>query len=316
MRNIDISDFEVDIPSLDFRTTPSPLVAQMHRYELAHNERLNRILNLQTGNNWTEWVLKDLIHRSKKEANTSYEIKGMRMSGKSIISRALKSVNDYVHDVKPNIDDIVFSRKEYVERNKTAKPGETLIIDDDFGFMTQTGSMRLQETINLVEQTFRIEEVSTIANSASPQLAHLHDYHLVAYAYDEVQKVNWAVVYTTAQLEGTFFSRPCAFVLLPVGRWLDVTIERKYKEKKKAFTDAVKKGRARKLQDDYDEYVEASIKEFGWNTKRPPESVMFVYLRRKYPEMANTEISDLVQTLKTRMWEIHGTSKGKKDDDK
>jgi hypothetical protein len=315
MRNFDLSDFEVDVDTLDFENSPSPLIYQMHKYELAHDEKLCAIMDIHEGNNWTEIILNDLVHRSRKEANTSYEVKGNRMSGKSYISRALKAINDHVHGKKGNIKDITFSRKDYVERNKTAKPGETLIIDDDFGFQTQTGSLRLQETINLVEQTFRIEEVSTIANSASVGLAHLHDFHLVAYDYDAKQMVNRAVVFTTSQLKGTYFSTPCAYVLLPVKRWLDPTIEREYKIKKKEFTDKVKKGLARKLQEDYDEIAEDSIKKFGWKTKKPTQDVLFVYVRREHPELANTEIMDIVQTLKVKMWEIHGTAKKEKQEE-
>jgi len=281
----------------------------MHLFEIRTNPQLQELLELGDGNDFTQDLISDLEWRADNGHNTVFEIKGPRGSGKSYLARGLKGLNDKIRGVKPSIKDIMFTRLEYVDGYGKANPGKTFVIDEDFGFQTQTGSLRIRETMALTEQTFRIEDISTIACSVAPSYAHLYDFFLLAYDYDVSHGINRAIVFNTSQMGG-FSARPIGYILFPTKKYLNPEIEREYQKRKKEFTTKVKEGKVRTLQEDYDKYADDLIKKFGWGKmdKKPPEAVMKVYLGREYPFLANTERMDILDTLKVRMYEIYGSS--------
>jgi len=303
----------INLPPLDpstLRMTHSPLINLLHTYELEQDDRLQRVLDIETGNNLTSVFVRDIEWRNRHESNYVLEIKGKRGSGKSTLARAIKALADKIRSKRGSIKDIVWTREEYMNEYKTAKSGQTFIIDEDFGFQTQTGAMRIRESLMLAEQTFRVEEVNTIACSVAHTYSHLYDFYLMAYDYDIKQGVNRAILFNTSQLSG-LFARPVGFILFPSVEFLNPTIEKAYKEKKKEFTTKVKQGKVRTLQEDYDRYTDECIIKFGWKQNRPTERMMKIYLRREYPHMANTERDDILDTLVVRMFEIHGSRKKK-----
>jgi len=303
----------IDLSGL--RLSHSPMINAMHKYDGRLNPHLMEILDPVDGNNMTEVFFKDLEWRSKKEHNVVIEIKGVRGSGKSYLARGIKGFMDSTRKIKGNIKDIVFTRQEFIDGYSTAKLGTTFIIDEDFGFQTQTGSMRIRESLLLAEQAFRIEEISTIACSVAPTYSHLYDYYLLAYDYNVDLGLNRAIVFNTSQL-GIGLARPAGFILFPTRGFLDKQIEPQYIKKKKDFTAMVKAGKVRTLQEDYDTIAGKCIKKFGWESIKPTERVVRVYLKREYPYMANTEQTELLDTIMVRMFEIHGSSRGKKKDER
>jgi energy-coupling factor transporter ATP-binding protein EcfA2 len=310
-------DFDFDVGNLEF--SHSPLLNELHKLEIATDARLDAILDLNTGRNLTRKFIQDLEWRATHKHNVLINLRGVRGCGKSTFAQGIKGFNDELREQAGTIKEIVFSRKEYMECYKGAKPGELFIIDEDFGFQTQTGSFRIHESMMLAEQTFRIEEVSTIACSVAHSSPHLYDFDFLVYDYDAENGVNRAILFYSSQLNGGMFSRPAGYVLFPSKQFINRKLENHYLIKKKEFSTAVKLGKARTLQQDYDEIADAMIKKFHWDKleKKPTIDAYNVCLRREYPQMANTEMSDIVQTLKFKMWEIFGSAKekSKKDDD-
>jgi len=290
------------------RLAHSPLVNKLHKLEIAGDERLKAILDLEYGNDLTKDFLDDLRWRAENNHNHVTDIKGPRGSGKSTLARGIKCFCDKVRGIKTSIEDIVFTRDEYMKRYGSGKRGQTFIIDEDFGFQTQTGSVRIRESMMLAEQTFRIEEISTISCSVANSYAHLYDFSLLSYDYDAKNGINRAIVNNTAQLN-SYFARPVGYILFPTRKYLNPELEKHYQDRKKEFTKKVKEGKVRTLQEDYDAMAEQCIRKFKWNMQKPTERVMKVYLSREYPHMANTEQTDILDTLVVRMYEIHGSSK-------
>jgi len=295
------------------RLTHSPLINKLHLFEWTVDPRLQTLLNVDKGNNFTNTFIEDMEWRANNGHNIVIDIKGIRGSGKSYLARGIKGLTDKIRGVKSHIEDIVFTRAEYMDCYSTARAGQTFVIDEDFGFQTQTGSLRIRESMMLAEQTFRIEEVSTIACSVAPSYSHLYDFYLLAYDYDVEHGINRAIVFNTSQLGG-MMARPIGYILFPTKKYLNPSIEKAYQEKKKVFTTKVKKGLVRTLQEDYDRYASDCVKKFGWDKSRPTERMVKVYLRREYPQMANTERDDILDTLIVKLYEIHGSKKGKKEE--
>ncbi|MEO0303958.1 MAG: hypothetical protein ABIM64_01720 [candidate division WOR-3 bacterium] len=289
----------------NLKLTHSPLINRLHLYEWENDPRLQNILDLENGNDLTDSFLDDLEWRAKNQHNIVIEIKGIRGSGKSFLARGIKTYQDKIRGMKSSINDIVFTRSEFLESYKKAKRGQTIIIDEDFSFQTQTGSLRLKESLNLAEQTFRIEEVSTIACSVAPVSSHLYDFYLVCYDYDIDNGYNRAILFNTSQINSVIY-RPAGYILFPTRKYLDKKLEEAYIKKKKKFTKIVKENRLRTLQDDYDEYAKKIIEKYGLNIRKPPVSYLKILLRREFPHFANTELNDILDTLKVFLYEIHG----------
>ena len=314
MRYPDFSHFDFNTSHMTF--SHSPLLDALRKRELATNPRLLELLdpsNEET--NFTREFVEDLIWRAEHKSNILINLRGARGCGKSTLAQGIKGLNDYIRENTPSIDEIVFSRKEYMNCYKGAKAGELFVIDEDFGFQTQTGSYRIHESMMLAEQTFRIEQVSTIACSVAHTSPHLYDYDLLVFDYNEEEGFNRAIIFNPS-IDGGMFSKPTGYILFPSKQFINKNIEKKYYDKKKEFSTAVKKGKARTIQQEYDDMADDLIKKYKWDKleKKPSTDVYNVILRREYPHLANTEMSDIVQTLKFKMWEVFGTSK-KKDEE-
>jgi len=308
-------DFDLfNIKAEDMTFSHSPLLDALRKRELATNPRLLDLL-CDEETNFTMPFVEDLMWRAEHKSNILINLRGARGCGKSTLAQGIKGLNDHIRENKPSIDEIVFSRKEYMGCYKGATAGELFVIDEDFGFQTQTGSYRIHESMMLAEQTFRIEEVSTIACSVAHSSPHLYDYDLLVFDYNEDEGFNRAIIFSPA-IDGGVFARPTGYILFPSKQYIDKSIEKKYYAKKKEFSTAVKKGKARTIQEEYDEMAEFLIKKFKWDklAKKPSNDVYNVIMRREYPHLANTEMSDMIQTLKFKMWEIYGTAKKEKEE--
>ena len=276
-----------------YNFTHSPLKNKLHLLEIRKDAGLEEALRV----NLSGWFWRDLAWRVKKgseeeKRNANIVVKGEQGSGKSTVARVLKAFLDKQNGVESSIDDVIFTRKDFIERFKNCGGNDTIIIDEDFDFVTQIGSMRVREQLRFIEQAIRIEGINIVSCSVS-HTPHLFNYSLRAFDIDYEQQTNRVVLYDRAY--GTGWEEPVGFVLFD-RRVLDRELERQYLVKKLAFTSKVKLGINRDVQSFLDKLAQELIRRTNFDFSTP-KGVIKIACRRLYPDLSEVENVELIDTV-------------------
>lgn len=266
----------------------SPLKNEMNLIRIAESPRLQMALS----NDMTSTFLTDLEWRLKNEQNFNIFIEGGQGTGKSTLAREMKAFTDKLFGIKPHIDDISMSRREFLDRFKVSKQFWTLIIDEDYNFRTQVGSYRISEEFEFVEQSIRIESTNIISCSIASQ-PHLFTYKFEAFDIDRSLGLNRAIVYGGENRN--YSMNPIGYIMLPRS-WLDPELERLYDIKKRAFVKKVKDASHRSLFKELDKMKTTFLTKYGGKGYLIKPTIK-ILVRQEFPEISETEITELVDTI-------------------
>lgn len=270
------------MPNYRFQFTHSPLKNQLHKMRINQNPVLGQALS----RNLTGWFFEDLVWRFKNKRNVNIYIKGEQGSGKSTGSQVIKCFNDEVFGIEPSVNDILFTKRQFMERFPSVSNGWTGIIDEDFDFATQTGAYRVKEAVRFVEQTIRGSQINMVSCAVSDSF-HLYNYMFEAFDIDYKMKLNRLIL-----LENQGFSyQPVGFILLNANS-IPKKLADDYQIKKTAFLESVKAQTHRNPYEAMESKARELLKDLD-TKKKLNMSFLEVHCRRYNPHLANTEIKEL-----------------------
>jgi hypothetical protein len=156
--------------------------------------------------------------------------------------------------------------------------------------------MRKREQMLAIEQTIRVESINIISCSVK-RTPHLSNYVLKAFDIDYNAGVNRALLYDEGDSSIMDFSSPIGVVLFD-SKILDPKLEKQYTPKKKAFVKSILDGLHKDVQKELDTIALKMIKEIPeLSDSKIPAKFIKILCRRAQPEMAETEIAGLAETI-------------------
>ena len=270
-----------------FQFTHSPLLNKIHLVQI----EMNMFLKNAMERDFTDTFLEDLDFRVENERNQDIVIHGETGSGKSRIAqsiyyeiwkRAKKKINP---KLRFSVDNICFTRTEWLERTENLILGDTLIFDEDDQSRIGLGSFRQLEEQEKIEKTLRQSQFNFLF--CSPIIEqHVEHYILKAFDIDFDKQLNRAVLF---KRDETGLCLPFAFIILKRHE-----IEG-YEEKKAEYRKAVQ---GRKLSDRFREYDLVAKElidklQIGTLKKRTQKSL----IQRYFPRFVEEEIKEIMTSV-------------------
>ncbi len=270
-----------------FQFTHSPLLNKIHLVQID----MNMFLKSAMERDFTDTFLDDLDFRVENERNQDIVIHGETGSGKSRIAQSIyweihhrskKTINP---KLKFTVDNICFTRTEWLERTEKLLQGDTLIFDEDDQSRIGLGSFRQLEEQEKIEKTLRQSQFNFLF--CSPIIEqHVEHYILKAFDIDFGRQLNRAVLFKRDETGMCF---PFGFIILkrhePEG----------YEAKKAIFRKAVQN---RKLSDRFREYDKVAKElinklKIGEMKKRTQKSL----IQRYFPRFVEEEIKEIMTSI-------------------
>lgn len=286
------------MPEHKWEFTHSPLKNAFHLQDIENDLLLQAALkNDLTATFWKDvrWRLGEQKKSENAGKNINVFIKGEQGSGKSTIAQVIASVIAKEYGRPMNADDVCFTHSALFERMKTAKRFDTIINDEAKDFMTQIGSSRKREQLDFIEQTLRAQGINLLQCGLRPQGAVTFNFLLWAFDVDYAAGINRAILYDV-EGEGAGSYIPRGYLLFD-RHVIPKDFESAYVFKKMAFTKAVKEGANRNVQQEIDAHALELCKEYAYFAEKGTGNVNFVTqaARRKYPEMAESEVREVAR---------------------
>ena len=185
--------------------THTPLKNYLHDLRIAENPQLFAALH----NNLTDVFFRDLEWRYDHERNINILINGEQGSGKSTGGQVIKVHADKHFGLESRVDEILFTRRQFLHSFKKYTRGMTGIVDEDFDYITQTGSQRVRESLRFIEQAIRGAQINLISCAVS-ETPHLYNYVLEAFDIEYRHQYNRLILMDVTQ----FGYRPVGFIIL------------------------------------------------------------------------------------------------------
>ena len=271
----------------EFMFTHSPLLNKIHLLQIENNPFLGDAMRCDL----SKIFIKDLEFRVKMERNLDLVIGGETGSGKSSLAQAIawelyEYGKKYIDpNLKFTVDQIAFTRTEWLQITQTMKRGDTLIFDEDDQARIGTGSMRQIEEQEQIERTLRQSQFNFIF--CSPIIEeHVEHYILRALDIEFSQELNRAVVYKKDE-QG---------MLLPYGHIVLPRHEVEgYNEKKNKFREQVQNRGLRERFLEYDKVAQILIDKLQIDKlkKRTQKSLVARY----FPRYVDEEVKEIMVSI-------------------
>ena len=180
----------------NFQFTHSPLMNKIHWAQI----QMNPYLQMAMDNDLTADFMADLRWRTEHESHFDIVIYGETGSGKTRLSLAIaweqyKLTKEILNpDAVFNIDNITFTRTEWLAANEKLKAGDTLIFDEDDQSAIGVGALRQLSEQEQIEKTLRQSQFNYLFNSPIIE-NHVEHYILKAFDIEYKRQLNRAVVY-------------------------------------------------------------------------------------------------------------------------
>ncbi len=270
-----------------FQFTHSPLLNKIHLVQIDMNLFLKEAME----RDFTDTFFEDLTFRVLNERNQDIVIHGETGSGKSRIAQSIyweiwkRSKKLLNPKLKFTIDNVCFTRTEWLERTGKLQRGDTLIFDEDDQSRIGLGSFRQLEEQEKIEKTLRQSQFNF--HFCSPIIEqHIEHYILKAFDIDFNKQLNRAVLF---KRDETGMTLPFGFIILKRHE-IDG-----YEEKKADYRKAVQD---RKLSDRFKEYdlvASELIKKMkiGDLKKRTQKSL----IQRYFPRFVEEEIKEIMTSI-------------------
>lgn len=271
----------------NFQFTHSPLINRIHLIQIDMNEYLSRAME----RDFTDTFRQDLDFRVENERNLDIVIHGETGSGKSRVAQSIywelwnrgrKFINK---KLKFNIENVCFTRSEWLEKTEKLNNGDTIIFDEDDQSRIGTGSFRQLEEQEKIEKTLRQSQFNFLF--CSPLIEqHVEHYILKAFDIEFTKQINRVVLF---KRDETGLTLPYGFIHLQRHE-VDG-----YEDKKKRFRKAVQD---RKISDrfkEYDQVARVMIEKFKMNSmkKRTQKSL----IQRYFPRFVDEEIKEIMTSV-------------------
>lgn len=273
---------------LNFEFTHSPMLNKIHLLQIDINLYLKKAMS----NDLTETFIKDMKFRAENERNLDIVIGGETGSGKSSLAQSIYwHLNDFgtkagiSKSLEFTVNNIAFTRTEWLQVSKRMTRGETLIFDEDDQARIGIGSMRQIEEQEQIEKTLRQSQFNFIF--CSPIIEeHVEHYILRALDIDYKQELNRAVVYKKDEVG---LCLPYGYVVLPHH------MVEGYDEKKHGFRKQVQNRSLRDRFLEYDDVARALIEKMQIHKlkKRTQKSLV----ARFFPRYVDEEVKEIMTSI-------------------
>lgn len=275
------------VQSENFQFTHSPMINAIHRLQIDYNIFLKKAMETDL----TDHFKQDLEFRVTNERNLDIAIPGETGSGKTRI--AMSIYYDLVRlgkihlnkKLEFKIDNICFTRTEWLERNEDLETGDTLIFDEDDQSRVGTGSLRQLEEQEKIEKTLRQSQYNYLF--CSPLLEqHVEHYILKAFDMDFKRQLNRAVV---MKRDETGLVLPYGFIFLKRHE-----VEG-YEEKKAKFRKLVQERTVNDRFKEYDKVAKALIK--GLKIDELKKRTQKSLIQRYFPRFVEDEVKEIMTSI-------------------
>lgn len=273
----------------EFRFTHSPLMNRVHWLQI----QMNPILKIAMENDLTDSFKEDIIWRTQNESHFDIVTYGDTGSGKSRLSQGIywlqySAAKEFINPkVKFHVDNITFTRTEWLRKSEHLMQGDTLIFDEDDQSVIGVGAMRQLMEQEMIEKTLRQSQHNYIFNSPIIE-THIEHYILQAFDIDYSRQLNRAVLYKKESDTG---------MIMPYGI---IMVKRHevdgYEEKKAKFRKAVQ---ARTLSDrfrEYDDVARTLIDRFQLD-KIKKLRTRKSFVQRFFPRFTEEEVKEIMTSV-------------------
>jgi len=272
----------------NFEFTHSPLMNKIHWAQI----QMNPYLKMAMDNDLTEEFKADIEWRTKNESHFDIVVYGETGSGKTRLSQGIyKLQTDAAQkflnpDIKMTIDNITFTRTEWLARNEVLQAGDTLIFDEDDQSAIGVGALRQLMEQEQIEKTLRQSQFNYIFNSPIIE-NHVEHYILKAFDIEYSKQLNRAVLY---KKDDTGIIMPFGVIMLKRHE-IDG-----YEEKKLKFRKAVQ---ARTMSDrfrEYDDVAKVLIEKFAID-KIKKVRTRKSFIQRYFPRFTEEEVKEIQTSI-------------------
>lgn len=239
----------------------------------------------------TDIFSKDLDFRVENERNLDIMIPGETGSGKSRLAMAIyweifnraKRLNA---KLRFTVDNICFTRTEWLGRNEQLQKGDTLVFDEDDQSRVGTGSLRQLDEQEKIEKTLRQSQYNYVF--CSPLIEqHVEHYILKAFDMDFNKSLNRAVV----------MKRDEAGLILPFGF---VVLRRHeiegYEQKKAKFRKSIQERTVNDRFKEYDKVAKVLIDKLHINKKMKIRTQKSL-IQRYFPRFVEEEVKEIITSI-------------------
>ena len=272
----------------NFQFSHSPLMNKIHWAQI----QMNPFLQMAMNNDMTDDFLLDLDWRTEHGSHFDIVCYGDTGSGKSRLSQAIywqqyQRAKKFLNpDVKFTVDNITFTRTEWLQANERLVKGDTLIFDEDDQSAIGVGALRQLMEQEQIEKTLRQSQFNYIFNSPIIE-NHVEHYILKAFDIEYSRQLNRAVIY----------KKDDAGMIMPYG----VIMLRRheidgYEEKKEKFRKAVQ---ARTMSDrfrEYDDTARALIEKFAIDKVKKVRTRKSM-IQRFFPRFTEEEVKEIQTSI-------------------
>ena len=270
-----------------FQFTHSPLINKLHLVQIDMNLFLQQAMD----RDFTDTFHEDLDFRVENERNLDVITHGETGSGKSMAAQSIfwelwtRSVKFLNKDLKFSVDNVCFTRTEWLGQTEKLILGDTLIFDEDDQSRIGVGSFRQLEEQEKIEKTLRQSQFNFLF--CSPLIEqHVEHYILKAFDIDFKKRMNRVILF---KRDETGMTLSFGFILLKKHE-----VEG-YQAKKKIFRKAVQD---RKLSDrfkEYDQVAKIMIGRFKMDKlkKRTQKSL----IQRYFPRFVDEEVKEIMTSV-------------------
>lgn len=280
----EIGLLKAEAPSFQF--THSPLINAIHLIQIDMNMYLRSAMQRDL----TDVFRQDLDFRVENERNLDIMIPGETGSGKSRVAMSIyyelhkrgKKLNP---KLKFTVDNVCFTRNEWISQNERLSRGDTLIFDEDDQSRVGTGSLRQLDEQERIEKTLRQSQFNYLFCSPLIQ-QHVDHYILKAFVMDFARRLNRVVV---MKRDETGFVLPYGFIILEKHELEG------YDEKKALFRKSVQERTVNDRFKEYDGVAQTLIERLHINKlkKRTQKSL----IQRYFPRFVEEEVKEIMTSI-------------------
>lgn len=272
--------------SPNFQFTHSPMINAIHRLQIEYNLYLKKAMETDL----TDHFMEDLDFRVENERNLDLMLPGETGSGKSRMAMDIywelyirgKKINP---SLRYTVDNIAFTRTEWLLCNEGLTRGDTLIFDEDDQSRIGTGSLRQLEEQEKIEKTLRQSQYNYLF--CSPLLQqHVEHYILRAFDMDFTRQLNRAVV---MKRDETGMILPYGFVVLKRHE-----VEG-YEEKKAKYRKSVQDRTVNDRFKEYDHVAQILIDKL--HIDKLKKQAQGSLIRRYFPRFVEDEVKEIKTSI-------------------
>ena len=272
----------------NFQFSHSPLMNKIHWMQI----EANPYMKIAIDNDLTDDFLLDLDWRTEHESHFDIVTYGDTGSGKSRLSQAIyweqysrakKVINP---DLKFTVNNITFTRTEWLAQTEQLLRGDTLIFDEDDQSAIGMGAMRQLNEQEQIEKTLRQSQFNFIFNSPIVE-QHVEHYILKAFDIEYSRQLNRAILF---KKEETGLIMPYGHIIL---RRHEVD---GYEEKKAKFRAAIQ---ARSLGDrfkEYDDVAKVLIERYHVDEIKKLRTKKSL-VQRFFPRFTEEEVKEIMTSI-------------------